>query len=111
MLDISKKKVLIHYMLATLLCIIINYIYLQFSHNVSSNYMTYMFIYPLLSIIIVLFVKITRNFRLLFSLGIYTLVLGSLLNGIFEIAGTTSNFVIIFYILGILLLICSFIKR
>lgn len=99
------KKIIISIMVS-LICMFINYIYAQFGHGVSSNYMTYMFLYPLVigivtSVINIKNVKISSN---LFICGIATITLGSFLQGIFEIAGTSTPFQSLYYILGCILI-------
>lgn len=109
-LDINRKKIIIKYMIASVLCIIINYIYSKFGHGVTSNYMTYMFLYPLLiGLTVTLFNK--KNSKLTSNLavcGITTLTIGSFLQGVLEIAGATSPFIIVYFIIGVTLTISAF---
>ncbi len=105
------KKHLILYGLFSIICIVINTVYAQFSHGVSSNYMTYMFIYPL-TIGVVSSVLNYKNFNGvtdLFLCGILTLTIGSFLQGIFEIAGTSSYYSIVFYIIGVIVILVGLI--
>ena len=74
--------------------------------------MTYMFLYPSIIGIITSIMnyyqyKIAKD---LFMCGILTLTLGSFLQGIFEIAGTASDFQIVFYVAGICLILCGLIS-
>lgn len=108
------KKSVLAYLGVSIFLIIVNYIYSLFSHNVSSNYMTYMFVYPLLGglfINLVIFTnkKITK-IKLFYiskstmNYGIAALVMGSFLKGVFEIAGTNSIYLIYYFYLGIILI-------
>ena len=105
------KSSMFWYAIFSVICIVINCIYAQFSHEVSSNYMTYMFLYPLILGTIESLLNIRKNRwakDVCFS-GILTLTIGSFLQGIFEIAGTASEFQIVFYVVGIILILCSLI--
>ena len=108
------KKSILAYLGVTIFLIILNYIYSLFSHNVSSNYMTYMFIYPLIgglfvNLVLLISKKITevKLFYIgksVLNYGIATLVIGSFLKGVFEIAGTNSIYLIYYFYIGIVLL-------
>lgn len=110
MLDIKKRS--FFYGLFTLICIIVNYIYSLFSHNVSSIYMTYMFVIPIVGY---LFSLISNKYLYnnLLASSILTITLASFLEGIIEIAGTDTIFVYILLGIGIILFISSlfFIKK
>ena len=105
------KKSFWGYDIFSVLCVIINFIYAQFSHEVSSNYMTYMFLYPLVLGVIASLINQKNNKVVsdIFLCGILTLTMGSFLQGIFEIAGTSSPFQIVFYILGMGLMLVGLI--
>lgn len=105
------SKVLIAYLSITCFTILTNQIYSLYGHGVSSDAMTFMFLYPLLGgfifflIIRLFFSKIYyfSGYRVFFNIhnsGIATLTIGSFLRGIFEIAGTASNYVKYYYIFG-----------
>ena len=103
------KKHLILYGLFSIICIVINIVYAQFSHGVSSNYMTYMFIIPLFlgptSVLANIYDnKEARDFAFC---GIVTLVIGFFIKGVFEIAGTSSPFQSIFFYVGCILYMIS----
>ena len=98
-----NKKGIFGYILFALVCIVINFVYAQFSHEVSSNYMTFMFLYPA---VIGVFTTLMNYKKIkyvsdLFFCGILTLTIGSFLQGIFEIAGTSSEFQIVYLVAGI----------
>lgn len=111
----DTKKSIIFYMGVALFLLLLNYIYSIFSHNVSSNYMTYMFCYPLVAGLFVNILQLTNQqmvqsntFYLgksLLNYGIATLVMRSFMKGIFEIAGTDSNYLIYYLYIGVALLI------
>ncbi len=92
------KKWIIPYLFLTLLCLIFSLIYAQFSHGVSSPHMTYLFLYPLtlgnlVGIILYCFIKTSKDCfwsAHLYHTGVVALILGSLLRGVFDIAGTAS---------------------
>lgn len=106
MLDI-KTKYFIKEIILSIFCILLNYIYAKYSHGVSSIYMTYMFLIPLIGGIIFLFLR-PNKYMNLYILSINTLTLGSFIEGILEIAGTTSNYIYLYGILTILLFIIFF---
>lgn len=98
-------------MAVSVFCFVFNKIYAIFGHGVNSDSMTYMFLYPLLLgvlpfLLLWLFVKQADNvphYRLFYNSynsGIALLTIGSLLKGIFEIAGTSSPYLIVFTVCG-----------
>lgn len=95
-----------------LFCLIFNLIYARYSHGVSSAYMSYMYLYPLLGGALVYGLtgmlprvrmpgKVAAN---AWNSGLAALTVGSLLRGIFEIAGTESAYQVWFVIGGMILL-------
>lgn len=105
------SKTVIGYMLITLAAIVINKVYALFGHGVSSDSMTYMFLYPLIGgVIFYTLIKLIfphvyqfHGYRLFFNLhnsGIAALTTGSLFEGILEIAGTNSSFTKVFFTAG-----------
>lgn len=118
--NLNTTKTLIIYSLLSVLCFSINKVYGLFGHGVSSNSMSLMFLYPLAGgliyfiIVRTLFPKISNfsGFRVFYNLhnsGIAFLTMGSLAKGIFEIAGTSSQYTIIFFIAGWLFIFIGFI--
>ncbi|CAM2076431.1 MAG: hypothetical protein NSGCLCUN01_00615 [uncultured Clostridium sp.] len=113
----DTKKSIISYFIVTIFLILLNYIYSIFSHNVSSNYMTYMFIYPLVTgILVSIFILINKNISKLKSFyigksilnyGIAIMVFRSFMKGVFEIAGTDSNYLIYYFYMGLILILVS----
>lgn len=110
-LDI-KKSVFI-YLAVSIFLIILNYVYSLFSHGVSSNYMVYMFVYPLIGVVINLILLMNKkklNIKMFYTgksilnYGIATLVVGSFIKGVLEIAGTDSIYLIYYFYIGIILI-------
>lgn len=105
----NKKisKTIFVYEFTTVFCAVFSVIYSKFSHKVTSNYMTYMFLYPLIGGIglfsLLKLLKLPIPKRMIYNIynsGIATLTLGSCIQGIFEIAGTSSKYQAVYYIIG-----------
>lgn len=100
------------YILAGALCLLFSTIYNKFSHGVTSPYMTYLCLFPLLlgavpSLIFLLFSFLPRPGFLstnLYQTGLSAITLSSAMRGIFEIAGTGSILQTILMDLGLLFL-------
>ncbi len=118
-LDISKKtikKTLVTYIFLTILLYIASVIYLKLSYGVVSKYMKYLALIPLvlgvfLYFILSLFKNLKHN-RISFNLynsGVFTLTIGSLLQGILEICGAHSFYTIWYLRIGITLILISII--
>lgn len=99
------------YAAVTVFTVVANYIYALFAHGVSSNAMTYMFLYPLVGGVLpalLFWVLAIGGARLprsreafnLYNAGIATLTVTSFLQGVFEIAGTASEYTTTLRILG-----------
>lgn len=106
--DIKKIyfKTFIIFICATIFLIIFNSVYSIFAHGVSSNAMTYAFLYPLLGVFaygVLFFVnwydRVSYN---TFNAAIATISTGSLLLGINEIAGADSIYYNYFYITALI---------
>lgn len=115
MLDIKKRenKAFIVYFLSAIVCYLIVQLYYQYSHNVTSIYLTYFYLTPLLSSFMFLIlskfnIKGRVSFNL-FNASIWTLMSGFLVKGIVLIAGTTSDLIIMFFIISIIQFILSII--
>ncbi len=111
------KKRIIPYAIWTLFSLLFSYIYSLFSHGVSSPYMTFLFLFPLvLGVLPALLCfsfkkKITTYFfsTHLYHTGVICLALSSILAGIFEIAGTSSIYQVILMFIGGAMLVFGFI--
>ena len=117
-LDINKriKKTIIIYFFTTIFTIVFDRIYALFSHGVSSLSMNLMFLYPLLGGVVVYYIlgyllKNKKNSMIisfnLYNSGIAILTVGSLLRGIMDIAGTSSQYIKYYFIIGVLVIITS----
>lgn len=119
----SIRKIRNFYIGLTAFDIIFASVYGMFSHGVSSNYMTFAFLYPLLGIVVphTIFLRIgqvtAKNRPLpshLMSLwksagGIYrsavvTWMLGSIFMGVLKIYGTTNHLSVVYWITGAVLM-------
>ncbi len=86
------------YFFTTLFCLLFSYVYSLFSHGVSSPHMTFLFAYPLVfgvlaGLMLYGFEKKSADYfwaSHLYHTGVTALILGSLLRGVFDIAGTAS---------------------
>lgn len=106
----SSKTVIIC-LLLSIFAAVVNKVYSYFGHGVSSNAMTWMFLYPLLygglfylmAGVFLPEVNRLQGYRLFYNTynaGIATVTIGSFLKGIMEIAGTDSKYLKLFYMLG-----------
>lgn len=111
-LDIKKKiKV---FTIITIITFLFCIIYEHFSFGVISKYMV---LAPLIPLILGVFVyvillkvkKIGYIESSLYSKGIYTLLIGSILQGVLEIYGTTNKLIWVYLIVGVGLIIVSLI--
>ncbi|MBC3796358.1 hypothetical protein [Acetobacterium tundrae] len=104
-------KTALVYLALSLIAIVINDVYGLFGHGVHSASMTWMFLYPLLGgavLYLLIFLLVPdiarfvayRMFYNIYNSGIATLSLGSFLKGIFDIAGTSSVYIAVFYAIG-----------
>jgi hypothetical protein len=93
------------YVFTTLFCIVFNYIYSLFSHDVSSPFMSYAFVFSLVLGVVGFIVIGLLNLdnRVAFNLyneGIATLTVGSILRGIIDIAGADTTYPIYYFLVG-----------
>ncbi|MBG0783491.1 MAG: hypothetical protein H0S79_00150 [Anaerolineaceae bacterium] len=106
---ITKKnanRMVIIYGITTLFLIGFNYLYSLFGHGVTSPYMTYAFVYSLVLGVLgfVILGRLSLENRTayhLYNAGIVTLIVGSLLRGIFDIAGADSTSPMYYFVVGI----------
>ncbi|MBS7578097.1 MULTISPECIES: hypothetical protein [unclassified Enterococcus] len=104
------KKSIIFLIISSILLFIVKTVYNYFGHGVTSDAMNRIWIYPLvlLPILVILFVLnrqlwskqqikyVTRSL----TVAMFTYVLGQFLTGVFEIAGTSSEYLIVYSILS-----------
>lgn len=104
----KKNNSLTKYVIVTLICAVFSIIYEIFSHQVYSPFMVGLFAIPLILGVFpaLLFKKINRDLwqKTIQSFAIATLIAGSALQGIMDIYGTTNNYIIYFWIVGLILL-------
>lgn len=107
-------KVSMVYLGFTLFCVLFSSVYMIFAHGVFSNYMTFLFAWPLcggaLAVLGTLISK-GKRIRLAFNIynsGIAILIAGSMFRGILDIAHTTSPYELAFWIVGWLVTIIGF---
>ena len=107
----SVKKTVAVYLAVALFCGFFGYVYERFSHGVYSNYMVFLFLFPLLGGALpyglMLLLKARAPGRVpanLFNSGVATLTAGSCVQGIFEIYGTSSPYVAAYWWAGAALL-------
>ena len=109
--DKSALKTMLVYSAVSAFCIFFNKVYALYGHGVTSASMSLMFLYPLIGgAAVFMFLWLFKpdatgipKYRLLYNLynsGIAALVIGSMLKGIFEIAGTSSQYTVFYFILG-----------
>ena len=101
------------FLFSSLFILLFTAIYYIFSHEIYSPYMTYAFLYPLFGgIIWTLFFR-NSNFlaQKIYILGISILISASILQGIHDIAGTQTKYIVPYAISGSLVVIISFIAK
>lgn len=92
-------------------CLLLSTVYTHYGHGVTSASMTWLALYPLLGgslafLLVGLWVPAAEGVprrRLWFNLynsGLVTLILGSALRGVFEIAGTASPYTGVYFLTG-----------
>lgn len=105
------RKASLVYLILSFTAIAADKMYDLFGHGVDSPYMTWMFLYPLLGGTLLYFlinffapavVKFSgyRLFLNIYNSGIATLTFGSFLKGVFEIAGTNSDYIVLYDTVG-----------
>ncbi len=110
-------KYVIPYTIVTIICVTVSFIYSQFSHGVSSPHMTYLFAYPLIlgvdvGFLAMIFARCKPQSFLashFYHTAVAALILSSILRGVFEIAGTSSIYEDILFIIGVGLIMGSII--
>jgi len=114
----STAKTAFVYLLISLFCILFGAVYELFSHEVYSFYMIYAFVFPLAGgtlPYLFLFISRPRRYPSAFSrntynAGIATLTVGSIMNGVLEIYGTTNVLADIYWFAGIPLILAGLIS-
>ena len=109
--DIKKK--IKQFLIITIITLLFSIIYEYFSFGVISKYMI---LAPLIPLILgILTYLLLKNEKVgyiessMYSNGVYTLLIGSILQGVLEIYGTTNKLMIIYLVVGIGLIFISLI--
>lgn len=116
--DMNKKKLfnaVLWFLAITLVCLFLGMAYTSFGHGVSSWYMSYFYLVPLaggaaVSMLLYLIPKAPFPGRFVYNLyhsGLAALAVGMVLEGIFEIAGTSSPYPRWFMLAGIMMCIIA----
>ena len=113
----QTKKALVVYVGVTLFCLLFSTVYAQFSHEVSSPFMTFMFLIPLIGGGAGSGIRLATGAkeadavsRYAYHSGIAALTVASTLKGIFDIAGTSSPFLPVYVIAAAALIAYSAIR-
>jgi len=113
-LAIDKKKAgraALIYLGISMFCGLFSVVYEHFSYGVYSNYMIYLFLFPLLGGVLPFgSIRLLDNLKFpgrlalnLYNSGIAALTVGSCLQGALAIYGTTSGYMLVYWLGGILL--------
>ncbi|MCH4180844.1 MAG: hypothetical protein PHR15_07505 [Atopobiaceae bacterium] len=102
-----NRRAAVTYLVAAAFCLLFSRIYAQYSHGVSSPYMTWFFLIPLLAGGMVFAIAAARRKALFgrvtfnaYNSGVATLTVASALAGVFAIAGTASGWLAAFVGVG-----------
>lgn len=109
-LDIKRPSPLktgFAYLVATIFCALFGSIYELFSHEVYSYFMIYAFAFPLLGGVLPFYLLFLSKRKMpgrlslsLYHSGIATLTMGSVVEGVLAIYGTTNQLTLVYWILG-----------
>jgi len=102
---LNTKTTVKIYISTTLFCIAFNYIYSLFGHGVSSPFMSYAFVFSLMLGVVGFMALGWLNLdnRIAFNIynaGIATLTVGSILQGIIDIAGADTTYPVYYFVVG-----------
>ncbi|MCO5451312.1 hypothetical protein [Enterococcus faecium] len=106
----NKKKAFYSYFISSVLLFIFPWIYHHFSHGVTSQALRWVWVIPMVGgAFLFIFKKILNTFqnRLAFNLfntGLTSYIVGMILKGILEIAGTSSPYIGIYPMIGMIIL-------
>ena len=104
----SERRAALRWTVITLLCAALSAVYEHFSHGVYSDFMVYLFLFPLLGGLVpalciwrISSLPTPSGFSYgAWRAGIATLTVGSFLRGVFDIYGTTAPMVNIYWGVG-----------
>jgi hypothetical protein len=102
-------KTIIRYVISSIFLFIFQVVYHQFSHGVVSPALRYVWIVPILGLIIWIIVASVNHSKLsfLYHAGIVILINGFILQGILEIAGSDSPYIVFYFIVSFLCIIVA----
>ncbi len=111
----NNKRLIIIYMAVTLFCIIFTIAYYRFSHGVKSDYLTWLWAVPfaagIIPSIISLFFPLLKKGSFagcyLYNAGVAAITVHVALKGIFEIAGTDSDYEKWIFAAGIVMVVAG----
>ena len=103
------------YLLVSLFCVLFGAVYEMFSHEVYSFFMIYAFIFPLAGgTLPFLIMELSHKKRFpdtlsrnLYHSGIGTLTVGSIMQGVLDIYGTTNSLIKLYWLIGAALIVAS----
>ncbi len=110
-----QTKTIMVYSAVSIFCMLFAFIYEQFSYGEHSNYMRMMFCVPFIGGIIPFLTvyllgikyKFSRIAYNLWNSGVAVLTCGCLIRGIIEISGRTTDYDVIYWVLGGILLMAA----
>ena len=106
----NKKKTFYSYFISSVILFIFQLVYHHFSHGVTSQALKWVWVIPMVGgAFLFIFKKILNTFqnRLAFNLfntGLTSYIVGMILKGILEIAGTSSPYIGIYPMIGMIIL-------
>lgn len=106
----NKKKTFYSYFISSVILFIFQLVYHHFSHGVTSQALRWVWVIPMVGgAFLFIFKKILNTFqnRLAFNLfntGLTSYIVGMILKGILEIAGTSSPYIGIYPMIGMIIL-------
>jgi len=115
MTEYGWYKMALRYLIISAAAALIGAVYECFSHEVYSYYMIYAFAFPLVlgAVPSLLLLKRARSRRIphmcssMWQLGILTLTVGSMFQGVLEIYGTTNRLILLYLVVGSALMLGS----
>lgn len=112
--NLRLQKHLIGSIVAALFCALFAAVYETFSFGVYSYFMLFAFVVPLLGCSLPYSIMVFRNKNIpdikslrLWNSGIASLTVGSIMQGVIEIYGTTNHLIIIYAAAGFIFCICG----
>lgn len=105
--DQKRPRTALHWLIAAASCAAVSILYAQFSHGVSSGFMSFMCLFPLLmgalpfgAVRLLGAREPSPAARWLWNFGVVTLTVGSCMRGVFDIYGGTSTLLPVYWWVG-----------